>query len=223
VRIPGPRLVAKSQTTSSSSESELENAVARERTPSASELATLATAGEKTRELASAAPKTAIPVYQPPRESGTTTGKLNFPIVYRDGTPGLLEQLPGDIILVDFWGTWCGPCKKAIPHLNELHQKYSARGLHIIGVAAEHGSRGEQLQALAKARDAYRIQYTAALCPGALGEPCPLRSSFSVTSFPTFILIDRSGRVLFSGQGGSQETLSRLDRAIGSYLSSVGR
>jgi thiol-disulfide isomerase/thioredoxin len=214
-----------SRTTSSTSEDhELENAVAQERTPSASEPAKLPIAGERTRELASAAPKPVAPTYQPARESGSTTaGKLSFPIVYRDGTPGVLEQLPGDVILVDFWGTWCGPCKKAIPHLNEMHQKYSARGLHIIGVAAEHGSRGEQLQALAKARTAYKIQYTAALCPGALGEPCPLRSAFSVTSFPTFILIDRSGRVLFSGQGASEETLSRLDRAIGGYLSSVGR
>jgi thiol-disulfide isomerase/thioredoxin len=224
VRISGPRLVAAGRTnTSTSEESELTNAVAQERPPVMTEPVKLPSVGERTRELASATPKPAAPTYQPPRESGAVSGKLTFPIIYRDGTPGVLEQLPGDIILVDFWGTWCGPCKKAVPHLNELHQKYSARGLHIIGVAAEHGSRGEQLQQLEKARQVLKIQYTAALCPGALGEPCPLRSAFSISKFPTFVLIDRSGRVIFSGQGASGDTLARLDRAIGSYLSSVGR
>jgi len=218
VRISTPRLVA-----SRSSASDLENAVAVERTTPESEPATLPRGGAKPKPLPSAAPAPAAPVYQPPATKGVATGKLNFPIIYRDGTPGILEQIPGEIILVDFWGTWCGPCKRAIPHLNALHQKYSARGLHIVGAAAEHGTRGAQLQTLNQARDANKIQYTAVLCPGALGEACPLRSAFNVSSFPTFVLIDRSGRVLFTGQGANEETLVRLDQAIGSYLSSVVR
>jgi thiol-disulfide isomerase/thioredoxin len=220
VRISAPRLVASH---ADAEPSDLTNAVAQERTTPESEPAALPQAGEKSRPLPSAVPPLAAPVYQPPATNGAKTGKLNFPIVYKDGTPGVLEQIPGDVILVDFWGTWCGPCKRAIPHLNALHQKYSARGLHIVGAAAEHGNRGEQLQALNRARDANRIQYTTVLCPGGLGEACPLRSAFSVSSFPTFVLIDRSGRVLFSGQGASEETLGRLDQAIGNYLSSVGR
>jgi len=56
-----------------------------------------------------------------------------------------------------------------------------------------------------------------------MGEACPLRSAFNVSGFPTFVLIDRSGRVLFTGQGASEDTLGRLDQAIGSYLASVGR
>jgi thiol-disulfide isomerase/thioredoxin len=221
VRISTPRLVAGNQ--NRANDSDLIDAVAQERTRDSSEPATLPQTGAKSVALPSAVPALAAPVYHPPATNGVATGKLNFPIVYRDGTPGVLEQIPGDIILVDFWGTWCGPCKRAIPHLNALHQKYSARGLHIVGAAAEKGSRGEQLQSLNQAREAYKIQYTAVLCPGGLGEACPLRSAFSISNFPTFVLIDRSGRVLFTGQGASEETLSRLDRAIGSYLASVGR
>jgi thiol-disulfide isomerase/thioredoxin len=224
VRISAPRLVAaNSVSTLSSSGSELSNAVAEEYTATATEAARLPQTGEQPKALPSAVPPPKEPQYQPPGSGGGAAGRLNFPIIYRDGTPGVLEQIPGDVILLDFWGTWCGPCKKAIPHLNDLHRKYSGRGLHIVGAAAEYGSRGEQLQRLAKARDAFKMQYTVVLCPGAMGEPCPLRSAFSVSGFPTFALIDRSGRVLFAGQGASQETLGRLDQAIGSYLASVGK
>lgn len=44
---------------------------------------------------------------------------------------------PNKVYVVEFWATWCGPCKRAIPHLNELHQKLSGRGVTIIGVSNE--------------------------------------------------------------------------------------
>jgi thiol-disulfide isomerase/thioredoxin len=51
--------------------------------------------------------------------------------------PELTGFDPNKVYVVEFWATWCGPCKRAIPHLNELHQKLSGRGVTIIGVSNE--------------------------------------------------------------------------------------
>jgi thiol-disulfide isomerase/thioredoxin len=219
VRISAPRLVAADRTDNAASNGELTNAVAEER----SEPATLPSTTARTTSREAERPNTAESAYAPPKQGNLAAGRIAYPIIYKEGTPGTVDQVPGEIILIDFWGSWCKPCRESVPHLNDLHSKYSARGLHIIGAAAEHGSRGKQLQSLNQAASALKVRYTYVLCPGALGEPCPLRSAFGVTNFPTFVLIDRNGRVLFRGTGGNAETLGKLDRAIGSYLASVGR
>jgi thiol-disulfide isomerase/thioredoxin len=217
VRISTPRLVAAARVESPSMNGELTNAVAEER----SEPVKLPTS--RTPVPDGEEPKTSGPTYTPPSQTNAAAGRIAYPIIYKEGTPGTVDQVPGEIILLDFWGSWCPPCRKAVPHLNELHSKYSARGLHIIGAAAEKGSRGEQLQSLNNAAKGLAIRYTYVLCPGALGEPCPLRSAFGVQNFPTFVLIDRTGRVLHRGTGSNAQTLGQLDRAIGRHLASVGR
>jgi len=60
-----------------------------------------------------------------------------------DGTPFSLSELRGNYVLLDFWGTWCGPCREQLPQLKELHQKYhnksiiNANNFYIVSVALE--------------------------------------------------------------------------------------
>ncbi|MDO4571436.1 MAG: redoxin family protein [Planctomycetia bacterium] len=60
---------------------------------------------------------------------------LHFSGTLLDGTPCTLEDFRGKVLLVDFWATWCGPCRKTIPHLKKLHEKYHSQGLEILGVS----------------------------------------------------------------------------------------
>jgi thiol-disulfide isomerase/thioredoxin len=50
---------------------------------------------------------------------------------------GSKPELAGKPLLLEFWATWCPPCRKSIPHLNEIHAKYKDRGLMVVGVTDE--------------------------------------------------------------------------------------
>src|SRR5207249_4884756 len=52
-----------------------------------------------------------------------------------DGAKASLTDYKGKVVLVDFWGTWCGPCVKTVPELQKLHAKYSIKGFTVLGAA----------------------------------------------------------------------------------------
>ena len=56
-----------------------------------------------------------------------------------DGTPITLSDLRGAVVLINFWGTWCGPCLQEIPHLVRLAHQLKTKGLEVIGIALDSG------------------------------------------------------------------------------------
>ena len=98
---------------------------------------------------------------------------------------GKLEDLKGKVVLLDFWGTWCGPCVAAMPHLKELHKKYKDQGLVIIGVHTTNG--GEKMAEFVKKES---IPWAVAL-----DVDDKTVKAFAVDSYPDYYLIDRSGKL----------------------------
>jgi thiol-disulfide isomerase/thioredoxin len=73
-------------------------------------------------------------------DTGTAKGpapEATLPIPTLDGLQATLDQYKGKVVLVNFWATWCQPCKIEIPWLIEFNQKYGPRGLVILGVAMD--------------------------------------------------------------------------------------
>lgn len=95
------------------------------------------------------------------------------------------ENLKGKIVLLDFWATWCGPCIRAIPHTNEMAEKYADKGVVIIGVCAPRG--GEKMAATAKQKG---IKY-----PIALDIEGATMKAFKANSYPDYFIIDRQGNL----------------------------
>lgn len=123
-----------------------------------------------------------------------------------------LGELPGDLMLFDFFGSWCGPCRRAVPKLNNLHSRYAGQGLRVIGVACEYGDTSEAVATAERTRTELGIQYPLLVSP--LEDASEFRDYFHVEKYPTLILIDRQGKVLYQAAGGDDATFAELEQSI---------
>ncbi|MDQ7778559.1 MAG: TlpA disulfide reductase family protein, partial [Planctomycetota bacterium] len=132
----------------------------------------------------------------PAKGSGTVVPKNPVPP---------LQSLRGKVVLIDFWATWCPPCKETIPALGALHETYSAKDLVIIGVTAV--DQKQTLEDMKKYVGDNKIKYS-------IGVDSPARGTalaFGVRGIPTAFLLDRNGRVRWQGSPGRG---TRLEAAI---------
>ena len=132
--------------------------------------------------------------------------KLDFSLPTPDGGSVDLRKFDGTIRLVDFWATWCPPCREAIPHLNELHRKYGDQGVSIIGISVDDSPRA----VAAFDRDIH-IEYTS-LMTGTEAE----EAFGGIAGLPSTFILDREGRVTRSYVGPVEA--SALERDIEALL-----
>jgi thiol-disulfide isomerase/thioredoxin len=105
------------------------------------------------------------------------------------GKPLKMAELKGKVVLIDFWGTWCGPCRAAIPHVKELAKKHADRGLVVIGLHTVNA--GETVEEFVKKNDmTYPVAVDAAPAGSDRGKTV---TAYMVDSFPDYYLIDRKG------------------------------
>lgn len=148
----------------------------------------------------------------------TRTHRLvDFQLPDIDGKPVHFKDLDADFILVDFWGSWCGPCLGAIPHLVELQSQHSPSRLKVIGIAYEDAQLREAAKSAGDAAKRLGINYPV-LLGGADGKTCPVQTALHIQAYPTMILLDRNGRILWREQGATAMSLARLDRVIASTI-----
>jgi thiol-disulfide isomerase/thioredoxin len=96
------------------------------------------------------------------------------------------NDIKGKVVVVDLYATWCGPCMRAIPHNNELLQKYKNQGLAIIGICTD----GDGQESFVSNAKEHGIQYPAARDPELKTE-----KAWAVHYYPTYGIIDRKGIV----------------------------
>ena len=104
------------------------------------------------------------------------------------GKPLQLSAMRGKVVLLDFWATWCGPCRMEIPHFVELQKEYGPKGLQIYGVSMDQ--QGEAV-VIPFAKN-WKINYKLAI--DSQGEAARLYGG--IRSIPTTILIGRDGKVI---------------------------
>ena len=143
---------------------------------------------------------------------------LDFELTNVQGKPVRFSQMPSDLTLVFFWGTWCKPCHEAMPHLVELQKQLASDNFQIVGIAYEEGNNTDRQKKVAMAADRYGINFPLLMGNSAGAESCPVRKAFEVRVYPTMVLLDREGRILWKDQGITPATLGRLDRVLASHL-----
>jgi thiol-disulfide isomerase/thioredoxin len=118
--------------------------------------------------------------------------------VYTDLATGASRRLgdfKGKFVLLDFWGTWCGPCVAEIPHLKAAYERFRDRGFEILGVDVEHGATPDQVRAFVQDRG---IGWTIT-SPESVKDLVEKR--LRIMAFPTQILVDRDGLIVNAAPG----------------------
>jgi thiol-disulfide isomerase/thioredoxin len=129
-----------------------------------------------------------------------------------DDKPITLDDFKGKVTIVDFWGTWCAPCRKEIPHLIELLDMYKEKGLRIVGICYEN-------EEGAAARDVVRryVKEHGVPYPCAIGDQATQSRVPEFEGYPTTLFVDREGkvRVKLTGYQSRGALVAIVERLLG--------
>jgi thiol-disulfide isomerase/thioredoxin len=130
------------------------------------------------------------------------------------GRPVRFQDFDADLILLDFWGSWCQPCLRSVPHLVDLQKRLGGKQLQVIGIACERQEAPEAERVARAAGAAKKLGMNYPVLVTTNDGSCPLQKALHVQSYPTLILVDCQGRILWQEQGATRLTMMRLDRMI---------
>ncbi len=128
-----------------------------------------------------------------------------------DSTEGKIElkQLRGKVVYVDFWASWCAPCRKSFPWMNKMQSKYEAQGLKIIGVSLDSE----------KSVTSKFLKKNPALFTIAYDPEGKVADNYNVQVMPTSYLIGRKGEILMTHKGFRSKQKDELEAEIKKALS----
>ena len=117
---------------------------------------------------------------------------LEMTFTAMDGTKVDLAKMRGKVVIIDFWGSWCGPCIKAMPHLKTMYDKYRDKGLEVIGIAKDGDDQKNKVLVI--------LKKVGANWPQRLDEGSSSNVSFcslyGIKSYPTVWVINKEGIIV---------------------------
>jgi peroxiredoxin len=155
-------------------------------------------------KTATAAPKPATEEIAPRAAVGDTMPPYSAPML--DGTTFDVEKERGNVVLLNLWATWCGPCRAEMPELVQLHSRYAAKGFKVVGVSLDDTDSQSAVRDFVKEQ---KIDYPIALDPD-----YRLANLFQASVIPTTVLIDRKGKIVHRQVGQIPEHDTKLAAAI---------
>ena len=131
----------------------------------------------------------------------------DFTLRTLDGPNLRLQEQRGRVVLVNFWATWCGPCRQEMPHLNRLYEKYRASGFVLLGVNVDD-DQGKAAGVAAK----LGLKF-----PVLLDTDKKVSQLYDMSAMPATVLIDKDGRVKYLHRGyqsGYEDTYDQQIREM---------
>jgi thiol-disulfide isomerase/thioredoxin len=142
------------------------------------------------------------------------TSLVNMGWEHNDGKRSVFSEYKGKVLVLDFYATWCLPCRDSIPHLIELQKKHEAQGLTVVGLNV--GGPGDEQEVPAFAKE-FGIQYS-------LAKPDQDLVSFllaDIDAIPQTFIFDRQGQLVERLVGFGPGSGEIIDRAVESALQTV--
>ena len=140
------------------------------------------------------------------RSERTANAASDFILQDMDGKKVDLADFKGKPVLLDFWATWCPPCRDAIPAIEKLHKTYSGKGLVVLGISLDQGGWDDVKSFIAE----YGITY-----PVLKGTE-EVAAQYKVRTIPMLVIVDKEGKIYkrYLGFGDDQQ----LEKDIKSVL-----
>jgi peroxiredoxin len=143
----------------------------------------------------------------PAAHAAAPAAATDFALPARDGGTLRLSELRGQVVMINFWATWCGPCRQEMPLLEQLHAKYEPLGFTLLGVNVEPDSAPAE-QWLKRVPVSFPILFDRENKVSAL---------YGVEAMPSTVLIDREGKVRHVHRGykaGDESVYADLVRGL---------
>jgi len=145
-----------------------------------------------------------------PSAEATAVGEAAPPLSLPDGAGAQvsLEGLRGKVVYVDFWASWCAPCKRSFPWMNAMQQKYGADGFTIVAVNVDK-KRTDADRFLARVPADFKVVFDPAGASPA---------AWQVKSMPSSYVVDAAGRVVMVEHGFREERAAEVEERIRTAL-----
>jgi peroxiredoxin len=136
----------------------------------------------------------------------------DFTLPSTNGNNVHLSDFHGKVVLLDFWATWCPPCRQAIPHLTELQERLGAKGFQALGLSLD------------ESRDDLRsfVSETPVNYPILRADDSTRAAYGGVSAIPQVFLVDRKGKIRERYQGFTPEIGNKIKAAVESLLKEEG-
>jgi cytochrome c biogenesis protein CcmG, thiol:disulfide interchange protein DsbE len=136
-----------------------------------------------------------------------------FSLPNAKGEPVALDKLRGKVVYVDFWASWCGPCRRSFPWMNEMQQKYGAKGFTVVAINVDK-KRADADKFLALLPAGFPVVYD---------ETGATPAAYAVKGMPSSYLIDARGNVSYVERGFVDESRGPLEERVKALLAAAGK
>ena len=131
----------------------------------------------------------------------------DFTLKSNNGENVRLSELRGEVVLINFWASWCGPCRQEMPILSELHDKYKAMGFTVLAVNVEENS-SEARKLLKEMPVSFPVLFD---------NDSTVSKQYDVVAMPSTVLVDRNGNMRYLHKGykpGLEDTYVEQVRSL---------